>query len=485
MAAGQLREKVTQGVAWSMAEKIGSMLLSMAVRLVILRLLTREIMGYMAIPTAIVTVLLVLIDGGFSQSLIRRRDPSQSDYKSVFLFNMTLAAVCYAGMVATAPLVARWYAMPVIAQIAPVFYLLLPLTALCAVQNTIFIRQFRFALLSKVTFFASLAGGLAAIGCALAGWGIWSLVAERVISVGLRTAVLWWLSDWRPRGRFSLRPLREMAKFGGSLMATDLISNFYNKIPQFFLGSRYPAATLGSFDQAVKLKDMPAVTGVQAVQNVTYPAFSKIRDDRPKLSESYRQVVMIVAYVMFPLMLGLSAVAHDLFDVLLSEEWMPTVPYFEAVCLAGLFYPVAVISMNILKVCSAGPLIVRLEILKKGVMTVIFALTIPHSVMAVVWGLVAIAFCEMVINFVATRRFTDLTVWRFVRTLVPVAVVSAAMYGGVRGVGMLLPDAGALRLVAEIATGVAIYVALSALFRLEAFREVLDLARRQFRHRAR
>lgn len=485
MAAGQLREKVTQGVAWSMAEKIGSMLLSMAVRLVILRLLTREIMGYMAIPTAIVTVLLVLIDGGFSQSLIRRRDPSQSDYKSVFLFNMTLAAVCYAAMVATAPLVARWYAMPVIAQIAPVFYLLLPLTALCAVQNTIFIRQFRFALLSKVTFIASLAGGLAAIGCALAGWGIWSLVAERVISVGLRTAVLWWLSDWRPRGRFSLRPLREMAKFGGSLMATDLISNFYNKIPQFFLGSRYPAATLGSFDQAVKLKDMPAVTGVQAVQNVTYPAFSKIRDDRPKLSESYRQVVMIVAYVMFPLMLGLSAVAHDLFDVLLSEEWMPTVPYFEAVCLAGLFYPVAVISMNILKVCSAGPLIVRLEILKKGVMTAIFALTIPHSVMAVVWGLVAIAFCEMAINFVATRRFTDLTVWRFVRTLVPVAIVSAAMYGGVRGVGMLLPDAGALRLVAEIAAGVAIYVALSALFRLEAFREVLDLARRQLRHRAR
>lgn len=485
MAAGQLREKVTQGVAWSMAEKIGSMLLSMAVRLVILRLLTREIMGYMAIPTAIVTVLLVLIDGGFSQSLIRRRDPSQSDYKSVFLFNMTLAAVCYAAMVATAPLVARWYAMPVIAQIAPVFYLLLPLTALCAVQNTIFIRQFRFALLSKVTFIASLAGGLAAIGCALAGWGIWSLVAERVISVGLRTAVLWWLSDWRPRGRFSLRPLREMAKFGGSLMATDLISNFYNKIPQFFLGSLYPAATLGSFDQAVKIKDMPATTGMQAVQNVTFPAFSKIRDDQPKLTESYRQVVMIVAYVMFPLMLGLSAVAHDLFDVLLSEEWMPTVPYFEAVCLAGLFYPVAVISMNILKVCSAGPLIVRLEILKKGVMTVIFALTIPHSVMAVVWGLVAIAFCEMAINFVATRRFTDLTVWRFVRTLVPVAIVSAAMYGGVRGVGMLLPDAGALRLVAEIAAGVAIYVALSALFRLEAFREVLDLARRQLRHRAR
>ena len=484
MAEQQLREKVTQGVAWSMAEKIGSMLLSMAVRLVILRLLTREIMGYMAIPTAIVTVLLVLVDGGFSQSLIRRKDPSRTDYKSVFLFNMTIAVACYLLMVATAPLVARWYDMPVIAQIAPVFYLLLPLTALCAVQNTIFIRQFRFALLSKVTFFASFVGGLAAIACALAGWGIWSLVAERVISVGLRTAILWWLSDWRPRGRFSMRPLREMSEFGCSLMATDLISNFYNKIPQFFLGSLYPAATLGSFDQAVKLKDMPAVTGVQAVQNVTYPAFSKIRDERPKLTESYRQVVMVVAYVMFPVMLGLSAVAHDMFAVLLSDEWMPTVPYFEVVCLAGLFYPVAVISMNILKARSAGPLIVRLEILKKIVMTAIFAVTIPHSVMAVVWGLVAISFCEMTINFMATLRFTDLSLYRFVRTLLPVALVSVTMYAAVRGVAQLLPEEGLLRLLAEIGTGAVVYLLLSVVFRLEAFREVAELLRNQLKKRS-
>lgn len=484
MAEQQLREKVTQGVAWSMAEKIGSMLLSMAVRLVILRLLTREIMGYMAIPTAIVTVLLVLVDGGFSQSLIRRKDPSRTDYKSVFLFNMTIAVVCYLLMVATAPLVARWYDMPVIAQIAPVFYLLLPLTALCAVQNTIFIRQFRFALLSKVTFFASFVGGLAAIACALAGWGIWSLVAERVISVGLRTAILWWLSDWRPRGRFSMRPLREMSEFGCSLMATDLISNFYNKIPQFFLGSLYPASTLGSFDQAVKLKDMPAVTGVQAVQNVTYPAFSKIRDERPKLTESYRQVVMVVAYVMFPVMLGLSAVAHDMFAVLLSDEWMPTVPYFEVVCLAGLFYPVAVISMNILKARSAGPLIVRLEILKKIVMTAIFAVTIPHSVMAVVWGLVAISFCEMTINFMATLRFTDLSLYRFVRTLLPVALVSVTMYAAVRGVAQLLPEEGLLRLLAEIGTGAVVYLLLSVVFRLEAFREVAELLRHQLKKRS-
>ena len=374
-----------------MAEKIGSMLLAMAVRLVILRLLTRDILGFMSIPSAVVTVLLVIVDSGFSQSLVRHKGPSQSDYKSVFLFNIAVSAVLYGVLVALAPLAARWYGMPEIARIAPVFFLLLPLNALCAGQNTIFIRQFRFALLSKVTFLSSLAGGLTAIALAMAGWGIWSLVAERVIAVGMRTALLWWLSDWRPCGKCGLKPLREMAPFGCSLMVTDLISNFYNKIPQFFLGKLYSPAVLGSFDQAVKLKDMPAATGIQAVQNVTFPALAKIRDDAPKFAEGYRQVVMVVSYVMFPIMLGMSAVARDMFAVLLGEEWMPTVPYFEAVCLAGLFSPIALTAYNVLKARCKGPLIVRLEVVKKIIMTAIFAVTIPHSVMAVVWGLVAIA----------------------------------------------------------------------------------------------
>lgn len=462
-----------------MAEKFGSMLLTMAVRFVILRLLTREILGFMSIPSAVVTVLLVIVDGGFSQSLVRHRNPGPYDYKSVFLFNILVATALYLLLVATMPFVARWYDMPEIARITPVFFLLLPLNALCTVQNAIFTRQFRFELLSKVTFFSSLVGGLAAIALALAGWGIWSLVAERVLAAAVRAALLWWLSEWRPRGACGIAPIREMAPFGYSLMATDLISNFYGKIPQFFLGKLYSPATLGSFDQAVKLKDMPATTGMQAIQNVTFSALAKIRDDAPKFAESYRQVVMVVAYVMFPLMLGMSAVAHDMFAVLLGEEWMPTVPYFEVVCLSGLFYTVGLVASNVLKAQCRGPLIVRLEIVKKILMTVVFAVTIPHSVMAVVWGLVVIAACEMAVNFGAARRFTTLSIRRILVTLLPVALVSAAMYAAVRATALWLPGNDILRLLAEVSVGVLVYVGLSWGCRLEAFREVCAIVKKQ------
>ena len=478
---GELKDKVARGVAWSMAEKIGTMLLQMAVSLIILRLLTRDILGVMAIPTAVVAVALVLVDSGFSQALIRKAAPSADDYKSVFAFNIGVSLVMYALFTALAFPVSRFYDMPQIAQIAPVFFLQLPIGALCAIQNTICVRQFRFALLSKVTFASSLAGGLAAIGLALAGFGIWCIVAQRVLQAAVRTLLLWWLSDWRPCGACSRGPLREMAPFSFSLIATDLISTFYNKIPQFFLGRLYPADTLGSFDQAIKLKDQPTISAMQAVQSVTFPALAKIRDDAPKFAESYRQVVMVVSYVLFPVMLGMSAVARDMFAVLLGEEWMPTVPYFEAVCLAGLFSPIALTAYNVLKARCKGPLIVRLEVVKKIIMTAIFAVTIPHSVMAVVWGLVAIAFCEMAVNFLATTRFTSLTFRRFVRTLLPVALVSGTMYLLVRLTAAAIPGNDLVRLLAELATGVVSYLALSALFRLEAFREVTAIVRRQLK----
>ncbi len=479
---GELKDKVARGVAWSMAEKIGSMLLTMGVRLVILGLLTPEILGFMAVPTAIVTIALVVIDSGFSQNLVRHKSPSQQDYKAVFLFNMLISALLYVLIVGIGTPLANYYNMPAIAQIAPVFFLMLPLSALSVIQNTIYVRQFRFALLSKVTFFSSLVGGLTAIGLALAGYGIWCLVAERIISTAVRSSLLWWFSDWRPSGKSSIQPLRTMAPFSFRLLATDLISAFYGKIPQFFLGKLYTPAALGSFEQAVKLKDMPTTSAIQSVQSVTYPAFAKIKDDPTKLAESYRQVLMIIGYVMFPLMLGMSAVAHDLFAVFLGEEWMSTVPYFEVVCLAGLFYPIAMIAYNILKIKSDGRIIVRLEIIKKAIMTGIFALTIFHSVQAVVWGLVAIAFCEMAVNCIAAQRFVRLTIRSSIVTMLPIVLTSVAMYALVRLTAYLMVDSLLLRLMTEVAVGAISYLLLSLLFRLEAFREVMAIIKKQVTH---
>ena len=482
MSEKMLKEKVAGGVAWSIAEKVGSMLLQMVVSIVVARLLVPEDFGVMAILTFFTALALVMVDSGFSQTLIRKESPSSEDYRSVFAFNIAVSVVLYGILVAVAPAVARYYELPVIADIAPVLFLLLPINALCVIQNTIFTREFRFRLLSQATFTASLVAGVVAIAMALAGCGVWSLVGQRIATLAVKTLILWFRSDWRPSFHFSMKPVREMAPFSFRLLTTDLISSIYNNISQMFIGKIYSADALGFFNQAQKFKDLPLTSAMQSVQSVTYPALSQIGDQREKFAESYRQVLMVVAFMLFPVMVGITAVAEDLFALLLGEKWMPTVPYLQILCLTGLFQPLAMIAYNVLKVKSNGAIILRLEVAKKTLMTLILALTIPHSIKAVTWGLVAMTFCEFAINFIASMRYTSLGIWRVVRTLLPTMIITAAMFVGVVFVGDAMSDTGvAVRLLAEIATGAVIYTLLAFGFRFEAATEIKGLLSKMLR----
>ena len=480
---GELKHKVATGVAWNIAEKIGSMLLQMGVSLVVLMLLEPDDFAVMAILTFFTSIALVVVDSGFSQTLIRKEEPTREDYGSVFIFNLAIAAALYAVLTAAAPFVARFYGHQAIAKIAPVLFLLFPINALCVVQNAIFTRQFRFGLLSRATFASSLAGGLAAVIMALAGCGVWSLAGQRIATSAVKSAILWGCNPRPPLGRFSAAAIREMAPFSLRLLATDIISSVCNNIAQMFIGYRQ-FDRLGYFSQAQKFKDLPVTSAMQSVQSVTYPALARIglelqKDNGKKFAESYRQVLMTVAFMMFPLMVGLAAVAEDLF-MLLPEKWMPTVPYLQILCLTGLFAPLAGISLNILKVRSDGRIIFNLEFLKKGLLLAIIIVTVMHSVKAVAWGLVAASFLEFAINLTAAARYTKLTVGRTVRTLLPVVLITAAMYAAVMLAGMLINGQPLLSLSVKVLVGAVVYILLAFAFRLESAREVKAIVVRLF-----
>ena len=480
----QFKAQVASGAEWTLGEKILTALVQLVVRVWVLRLLMPEDLKVIAILMAIASFALVVVDSGFSQMLLRKQRPSEGDYKSVFLFNITSSLVLYGALVALSPVLADYYAMPILGEVAPLFFLMIPLNALGVIQHTMLTRSFHFARISKIIFAAQVVSGAAAIVLAACGWGVWALVWQQVVLMAVRAVLFWWWGGWSPRGRGSWRSLADMAPYSVSLMATDLVTALYNKVPQLALGKIYLDATLGYYDQAIKLKDLPVQSAMQSVQQVTFPALARIGDEQPKFAESFRQILMVVAYAIFPVMLGMSAVAHDLFYLLIGEQWMPTVPLFEVVCLAGLFTPLAMMAYNVLKVKAEGRLIIRLELLKKAFMTLALVLSIPHSVEAVVWALVASAAFDCVVNMVAALPLARLAWWRALRTLLPVAVVSAVMYGGVKAITGWLVDPSWLRLGVQITLGVVLYLGLSALFRLEALREIVSLVKLQLKKKA-
>lgn len=484
MADKGLETKVASGIAWSFLEKILTMVIQMVVSIIVARELMPEDFGVMAIMTFFTSVALAIVDSGFSQALIRKESPSDSDYRTVLYFNLAMSVVLYGVLVAVAYPVAMLYDAPVIWTIAPVLFLVLPINALCVVQTVMFTREFRFALLSKVVFVASLVSGVVAVVMAIMGWGIWALVAQRLLMMGIKALAFWSIRRWRSDAPLSLASLRAMAPFSLRLLATDLIASVYNNVAQLFIGKIHNTSMLGYYSQAQKLKDLPVISTVQAVQGVTFPALSQIKDDDTKFSAGYLRISEMLAFVVFPLMLGMVAVAEDMFLLLLGDKWMPTVPYFEILALSGLFYPLGVVSYNVLKSRSDGAVIVRLEIVKRIIQTLILAVTIPMGVTAVAWGVTAMAAVEWLLNTATAMRYLSCDFGALLRRMMPSMALAIAMYVVVI---LIVPHFAmlhtALRLTLSVVVAATFYLCGALLFRLHALHEALSLARGLLRRR--
>ena len=473
-----MSKRVASGVAWNIAEKIGSTLLQAIVSIIVANRIMPDDMGIIAVLTVFVTLSQVVIDSGFSQTLIRKANATAEDFKAVFRFNLIASVALYAILTATTPWVASYYGWELIRKVAPVLYLLLPLNALCVIQNTIMVKEFRFAQLSTIIFFSSLISGILAIVMALTGFGIWSLVGQRVSMMATKAILLWWKSPWRWRRDIRTGSLKEMTPYSLRLIATDMITAIYNNIAQLFIGKIYSADMLGYYNQAQKLKDMPVNATMQSIQSVTFPALAKISDNPTKFDEGYRRVLMLTAFIMLPVMTGLIATADDIYMLLLKPQWHPAIPYFRIMCLIGIFYPISAIAYNVLKVRSNGAIILRLEIIKKVIMTIILATTIPISVMAIAWGMVGAAACEMVLNIGATLRYAGLKLKSLVTTLLPIIALTAVMYLATELVGYQIENlAVGLRLVIKIGVGIISYAAIAYITRMEAFDEALAIAK--------
>ncbi|MBQ6613405.1 MAG: lipopolysaccharide biosynthesis protein [Alistipes sp.] len=474
--AERLEHRVVSGVAWSFSEKLLSMVVQMVVSIIVARQLMPSDFGIMAILTFFTSVALTIVDSGFSQTLIRKQNPTDREYRAVLGFNIGASLILYILLVVLAYPLATFYDQPIIADIAPVLFLVLPINSLCVVQTVMFTREFRFALLSKIVFLSSLISGVVAVVMAVLGCGIWSLVAQRLLMMGIKAIAFWWIRRWRTEERFSLQPLREMAPFSLRLLATDLISAIYNNVAQLFIGKIYSAHQLGFYSQAQKLKDLPVTSSVQAVQGVTYPALSKLADDDAKFSEGYRRILMLSSFLLFPAMLGFVAIAPEMFMLLLGEKWMPTVPFFEILALSGIFYPLSIVAYNILKVKSDGRVILRLELIKRGVMTLILALTIPLGIETVAWGMTAMSFVDFVVNVVAARRYVTITIGALVRSIAPQLVVALTMFAALCVINPYLTLLhNSLHLIIDIVFGAVAYLSLAYTLRLKSMGEAIAL----------
>ncbi|MBN2469070.1 MAG: MOP flippase family protein [Deltaproteobacteria bacterium] len=476
-----LKQTTIHGLFWSFFERIGQQGVQFVISVVLARLLMPEQFGLIVMLVIFMAVAQSFIDSGFGLALIQKQDANHLDECSIFYFNIVLGFVAAGLLCLAAPWIASFYNTPILVPLARVLSLNLIINAFGIVQTSLLTKHIEFKLQMKINLSSLVMSGSIGVTMAYAGYGVWSLVAQSISSTLVRTVLLWFFLRWRPSLLFSFDSLRTMFAFGSKLLFSGLLDRIYNNLLTVVIGKVYSATDLGFYARAYSLQQVPANTISESIARVIYPAFSTIQEDKPRLKRGVRKALTTLAMVNFPLMLGLAIVAKPLVLLLLTEKWLPCVPYLQLLCGLGLLYPLHVINLNVLVAQGRSDLFFRLEVLKKVLGVTLIALTYRWGISIMIVGQIVSSIICYFVNSYYTKQFLDYSLMKQLHDLIHSLILSLLMVGGVYLVNSVFISHQLLLLILQIVCGIVLYVTLCWLTRLPSFIESVEMIKPRFK----
>jgi O-antigen/teichoic acid export membrane protein len=396
----------------------------MGVAVLLARLLAPEIFGLVAMLMVFMSIADALMDSGFASALIQRKNATLLDQSSVFFFNFVLSFVLAAALCFAAPYIASFYEQPELTALTRGLSLVLVINGFSVVQAALMTRRLDFKRQAVISTGSTLVSGVVALGMAWHGFGVWSLVGQQ-LSFSLTRGVLYWsLSPWRPGFLFSFRALREMFKFGSGMVASSILNAAFRNINTIVIGKFFSTQTLGYYNRAGVFESNIAQSLGIVANRVLFPVFSQLQDDPARLRTGLRKGVSTTAFLQFPLMIGLAAVAEPLMLALLTPKWARSIPYLQLMCFVGIWYPIHLLNLNALLGVGRSDIFFRLEMIKKLLIVINVSITAPFGVMAMIYGQTVngvIAFASRLVHSNTSVPCGQL------RELAPYAAISGVM----------------------------------------------------------
>ena len=478
MSEQTLKQATTKGLFWSSVERFSNQGVQFVFSIILARLLSPSDYGIIAMVTIFFAVAQSFVDSGFSNALVRKTDRVEEDLSTCFYFNIGVGIIAYIVLFLIAPLVANFYCQPILSPIIRITGLGVILNSLCVVQQALFTIKIDFKSQAKITLSATVISGIVGILLAYQGYGIWALVWQGVASSIVRMGLLWLMSKWRPRTGFSKSSFNYLFGYGSKLLASGLLDTIYNNIYPIVIGKFYNPAQLGNYSRALGWAQLPSANITSILQRVTFPVLSAIQDDTLRLQNSYRRLLKLSAFIVFPLMMGLAAIASPLIRVILTAKWDGCVLYLQILCFALMLYPIHAINLNLLQVKGRSDLFLRLEIIKKIIGVVILIITIPLGITAMCLGMVFSSIICLIVNTYYTSRFIDVGLLTQLKDLRIILINSLVMGGGIYILTSFI-DVEGLKLVMGIVIGFLLYFIGSFYFSKAELQEVISLIKKK------
>ncbi len=447
--------------------------------IIMARILTPSDYGLVGMIAIFIAVSQSLIDSGFSQALIRKRDRSEIDNSTVFYFNIAVGITLYLVLFLSAPAIARFYNEPLLTSITRVIGLGLLFNSLGVVQRAIFTTTLNFKTQAKATLIGAVISGIVGISMAYSGYGVWAIVAQQMANIVLVNIFLWVFSKWRPILKFSKDSFTSLFSFGSKLMISGLIDTLYKNMYLIVIGKFFRAQDLGYYTRAHQFSDFASSNFTGIFQRVSYPVLCTIQDNDRRLADVYRRLLKVSSFIIFPLMAGLAACATPLIDTVLTSKWIFAAKILQILCLAQMWYPVHAINLNLLQVKGRSDLFLKLEIIKKLIGVAVLCATLPFGLIAVCWGVLINSLLSLIINTHYTGRLINLGFLAQIKDLFPTLALSLCTGIAVWLSLSFIALPSFAKLIIGVIEGIVLYAGTAYLLRFSEFKELTDIMHRR------
>lgn len=419
-----LKEKGLQGIIWSFGQQFGGQIIQFVVQVILARVLLPAEFGLIGMLAIFIALGNSLMDGGMSASLIRTQDADERDYSSVFFINIIFSVIVYYALFFAAPLIAEFFGHPVLSEIIKVYCLSFIIRAFSSIQYVRLTVLMDFKTQTMLRLPALIIGGVVGLILAYNNFGVWSLVYMQLTQATVEAIFVWLRMRWRPIFILDWIRLRKHLGFGYKLTLSGIIDTVYGNIYHIIIGKFFSAAQVGFYTRADLMKQLPVNNISSALYQVTYPLFSSIQDDNVRLKDVYKRLIMQVLFWVTPVLVISGVLAYPLFRFLMTEKWVPAVPYFQILCLVGIIYPLHSYNLNILKVKGRSDLFLRLEIVKKIVVTVCLLVAIPFGIYGLLWMQFFLSVLSFFINSFYSGKMIGYPVAEQIKDIFPILGLS-------------------------------------------------------------
>lgn len=473
-----LKQQTKKGLYWSFFNQFANYGMQFCVGIVMARLLSPSDYGITALPTVFISIAWIFQNGGLSDALVRKVDLKETDISTAFFYSIAVGIFLYLCLFFFSDLIANFYDTPILSILLKVTSLTFLWGPLNVAQNIILNRTLKFKVQAKISFITRVCSACVGLILAYMGYGLWSLVVSNVLSSLFTVILSWYYVRWLPKTGWSIESFKYLWKYGNKIMISSLIDTAYFNITPLFIAKFYNPESLGLYNRAHGYAMMPSqnITGV--IQNVTFPVLSRMQNDNNVLSRNYRRMLKSTAFIIFPIMMMLSALAHPLVITLVTAKWEACVILLQIICFSMMWYPIHSINLNLLKVKGRSDLILRLEIIKKIVGVSILAITLPHGLIVFCCGSVVSSLIALVINTYYTGKLINVGYFKQMRDLLPIVLLGLVMFAIIHLSNCLISNM-LLQIICGGIFGAIVYIGGAVLFKFSELDDVKYMLKRK------